>query len=152
MSLWAALVKVHWILQRPCSATKLPIWKHLVPSALPLGTTGEMLGLASFSRPKCARCARLGCVIGTSAKMWGVRAAGATAASITMPLDFAKTVLQCGSELPVHRVLKQTLQDKGPAGLFTGMVSSAQCLQALFSRTPCCTCPAVTVAAPALCT
>lgn len=46
---------------------------------------------------------------------------GATAASITMPLDFAKTVLQCGSELPVHRVLKQTLADKGPAGLFTGM-------------------------------
>ena len=48
--------------------------------------------------------------------------AGATAASITMPLDFAKTVLQCGSELPIHRVLKQTLADKGPAGLFTGMV------------------------------
>ncbi|CAK0786047.1 hypothetical protein CVIRNUC_009260 [Coccomyxa viridis] len=47
--------------------------------------------------------------------------AGATAASITMPLDFAKTVLQCGSALPVHRVLKQTLADKGPAGLFTGM-------------------------------
>ena len=49
-------------------------------------------------------------------------AAGATAASITMPLDFAKTVLQCGSELPIHKVLKQTLADKGPAGLFTGMV------------------------------
>ena len=44
-----------------------------------------------------------------------------------MPLDFAKTVLQCGSELPVHRVLKQTLQDKGPAGLFTGMVSGTLC-------------------------
>lgn len=39
-----------------------------------------------------------------------------------MPLDFAKTVLQCGSELPIHKVLKQTLHDKGPAGLFTGMV------------------------------
>lgn len=49
--------------------------------------------------------------------------AGATAASITMPLDFAKTVLQCGSELPIHKVLKQTLHDKGPSGLFTGMVS-----------------------------
>ncbi len=40
-----------------------------------------------------------------------------------MPLDFAKTVLQCGSELPIHQVLKQTLHDKGPSGLFTGMVS-----------------------------
>ena len=40
-----------------------------------------------------------------------------------MPLDFAKTVLQCGSELPIHKVLKQTLQDKGPSGLFTGMVT-----------------------------
>ena len=30
--------------------------------------------------------------------------AGATAASITMPLDFAKTVLQCGSQLPVQEV------------------------------------------------
>ena len=78
-------------------------------------------------------------------------AAGATAASITMPLDFAKTVLQCGSELPVHRVLKQTLQDKGPAGLFTGMVSCALCSQALSSQAPRCTCPALIVAAPALC-
>ena len=68
-----------------------------------------------------------------------MRAAGATAASITMPLDFAKTVLQCGSELPVHRVLKQTLQDKGPAGLFTGMVSCALCSQALSLQTPRCT-------------
>ena len=68
-----------------------------------------------------------------------VCAAGATAASITMPLDFAKTVLQCGSELPVHCVLKQTLQDKGPAGLFTGMVSCALCLQALSLQMPRCT-------------
>ena len=43
-----------------------------------------------------------------------------------MPLDFAKTVLQCGSELPIHKVLKQTLQDKGPSGLFTGMVNTSE--------------------------
>ncbi|BDA51047.1 probable S-adenosylmethionine carrier 2, chloroplastic [Coccomyxa sp. Obi] len=46
---------------------------------------------------------------------------GATAASITMPLDFTKTVLQCGSTLPIHQVFKQTVQEKGVGGLFTGM-------------------------------
>jgi hypothetical protein len=66
-----------------------------------------------------------------------------------MPLDFAKTVLQCGSPLPIHQarshlchqlfavcagwpvpeqaalhalqVFAQTVREKGPAGLFTGM-------------------------------
>ena len=51
-----------------------------------------------------------------------------------MPLDFAKTVLQCGSELPIHKVLKQTLQDKGPSGLFTGMVNTSQPCTLQFSH------------------
>ncbi|KAK9902064.1 hypothetical protein WJX75_003057 [Coccomyxa subellipsoidea] len=46
---------------------------------------------------------------------------GATAASITMPLDFTKTVLQCGSTLPIHQVFRQTVKEKGVGGLFTGM-------------------------------
>ncbi|EIE21238.1 mitochondrial carrier, partial [Coccomyxa subellipsoidea C-169] len=46
---------------------------------------------------------------------------GATAASITMPLDFTKTVLQCGSKLPIHQVFQQTVKEKGVGGLFTGM-------------------------------
>ena len=107
--------------------------------------------MASFSRPRCARWACLGCTVRKSAYgAEGVRAAGATAASITMPLDFAKTVLQCGSALPVHRVLKQTLADKGPAGLFTGMVSGGLCSQALSSQKPRCTCPVLIKAAPAV--
>lgn len=32
-------------------------------------------------------------------------ASGATAALATMPLDFAKTVLQCGTSMPVHEVI-----------------------------------------------
>ena len=112
---------------------------------------GQILGMASFIRPTVAGCACLGCAVGTRADLRGVRAAGATAASITMPLDFAKTVLQCGSELPVHRVLKQTLADKGPAGLFTGMVSGGLRLHELLSQAPRCASSALIVAAPALC-
>ena len=67
-----------------------------------------------------------------------------------MPLDFAKTVLQCGSELPMHRVLKQTLHDKGPAGLFTGMVSGTLCSPAQLSQPHRCTYFGLVGAAPAL--
>ena len=47
---------------------------------------------------------------------------GACAASATMPLDLAKTTIQCGTSQPVHRVLQNTVQQHGPAGLFRGMV------------------------------
>ena len=40
-----------------------------------------------------------------------------------MPLDFAKTTIQCGSVQPVSQVLQAALQQHGPAGLFRGMVS-----------------------------
>ena len=40
-----------------------------------------------------------------------------------MPLDFAKTTIQCGSSQPVRQVLKAAVQQHGPAGLFRGMVS-----------------------------
>ncbi len=49
---------------------------------------------------------------------------GACAATATMPLDFAKTTIQCGSSQPVRQVLKAAVQQHGPAGLFRGMVSS----------------------------
>jgi len=48
---------------------------------------------------------------------------GACAATATMPLDFAKTTIQCGSSQPVRQVLKAAVQQHGPAGLFRGMVS-----------------------------
>jgi hypothetical protein len=48
---------------------------------------------------------------------------GATAASATMPLDFAKTVLQTGtSSQPIQRVFATQLREKGVGGLFAGMV------------------------------
>lgn len=46
---------------------------------------------------------------------------GACAATATMPLDFAKTTIQCGSSQPVRQVLKAAVQQHGPAGLFRGM-------------------------------
>ncbi|KAL3151859.1 hypothetical protein ABBQ38_012823 [Trebouxia sp. C0009 RCD-2024] len=46
---------------------------------------------------------------------------GACAATATMPLDFAKTTIQCGSVQPVSQVLQAALQEHGPAGLFRGM-------------------------------
>ena len=48
---------------------------------------------------------------------------GACAASATMPLDFAKTTIQCGSSQPVSQVLQAAVREHGPAGLFRGMVS-----------------------------
>ena len=48
---------------------------------------------------------------------------GACAATATMPLDFAKTTIQCGSSQPVVQVLNNALRQHGPAGLFRGMVS-----------------------------
>ena len=48
--------------------------------------------------------------------------AGATAASATMPLDFAKTVLQTGGTQPIQRVFANAIRNKGVGGLFAGMV------------------------------
>ena len=39
--------------------------------------------------------------------------------------DFAKTTIQCGSGDRLGEVLAQTLRDKGPQGLFAGMVRLA---------------------------
>lgn len=50
--------------------------------------------------------------------------AGATAASVTMPLDFAKTVLQTGGTQPIQHVFANTVREKGVSGLFAGMVSA----------------------------
>ena len=47
---------------------------------------------------------------------------GACAATVTTPLDVAKTKLQCGVRAPLHEILRQTLEKRGPAGLFAGMV------------------------------
>lgn len=52
---------------------------------------------------------------------------GACAASATMPLDLAKTSIQCGVNQPVHKVLLQTVRLHGPGGLFRGMVSAFSC-------------------------
>ncbi|KAK9840744.1 hypothetical protein WJX81_001695 [Elliptochloris bilobata] len=46
---------------------------------------------------------------------------GATAASVTMPLDFAKTVLQTGGTQPIQQVFANAVRDKGVGGLFAGM-------------------------------
>lgn len=48
-------------------------------------------------------------------------AAGALAASCTMPLDYIKTVVQCGRPEPIFQVLQNTLAAEGPRGLFKGM-------------------------------
>ena len=50
---------------------------------------------------------------------------GACAATVTTPLDVAKTALQCGVHAPLHHILRQTLEARGPAGLFAGMVRLA---------------------------
>ena len=52
--------------------------------------------------------------------------AGATAASATMPLDFAKTVLQTGGTQPIQHVFANAIRDKGVGGLFAGMVRTDQ--------------------------
>lgn len=58
---------------------------------------------------------------------------GACAASATMPLDFAKTTIQCGSSQPVRQVLQAAVREHGPAGLFRGMVS-CDCIKAFFTH------------------
>ena len=47
---------------------------------------------------------------------------GAVAASATMPLDYIKTAMQCGSPLGVKELVRLTLREKGASGLFAGMV------------------------------
>lgn len=47
---------------------------------------------------------------------------GGVAASVTMPLDYVKTATQCGSPLGVRELVRLTLREKGPQGLFAGMV------------------------------
>ena len=54
---------------------------------------------------------------------------GGCAATVTTPLDVAKTALQCGVNAPLHAVLRRTLQSRGIGGLFAGMVSRSSCLQ-----------------------
>lgn len=49
---------------------------------------------------------------------------GAVAASVTMPLDYVKTATQCGSPLGVWELVQLTMREKGPRGLFAGMVRS----------------------------
>ena len=39
-----------------------------------------------------------------------------------MPLDVAKTALQCGNERHILQVFSQLLEQKGMRGLFAGMV------------------------------
>ena len=48
---------------------------------------------------------------------------GTIAATATMPLDYAKTTIQCGSGHQLGKVLSETLREQGPQGLFAGMVS-----------------------------
>ncbi|CAD7700020.1 unnamed protein product [Ostreobium quekettii] len=49
-------------------------------------------------------------------------ACGACAAVLTMPLDVAKTTMQCGrTKAPLIQALTNTLRDKGVKGLFVGM-------------------------------
>lgn len=52
-------------------------------------------------------------------------ASGASAALATMPLDFAKTVLQCGSSLPVHEV-NSVLHLSPPLPIFISVLCRAQ--------------------------
>lgn len=47
---------------------------------------------------------------------------GTIAATATMPLDYAKTTIQCGSGHQLGKVLSETLREQGPQGLFAGMV------------------------------
>ena len=47
---------------------------------------------------------------------------GTIAATATMPLDYAKTTIQCGSGHQLGQVLSETLREQGPQGLFAGMV------------------------------
>jgi len=47
--------------------------------------------------------------------------AGSVASSCTMPLDYIKTVVQCGRAEPLWEVVVKTVQAEGPKGLFKGM-------------------------------
>ena len=62
---------------------------------------------------------------------------GACAATATMPLDLAKTTIQCGSSQPVRQVLQTAVQEHGPAGLFRGMVSF-NCTRPVSTDLQCC--------------
>ena len=48
---------------------------------------------------------------------------GALAATATMPLDVAKTSLQCGGGSSIGQVFRDLVREKGIAGLYAGMVS-----------------------------
>ena len=61
---------------------------------------------------------------------------GACAATVTTPLDVAKTKLQCGVRAPLHEILRQTLEKRGPAGLFAGMVRPSHGAQRAGSAQP----------------
>lgn len=47
--------------------------------------------------------------------------AGSLAASCTMPLDYIKTVVQCGRPDPLHKLVATTIAAEGVGGLFKGM-------------------------------
>lgn len=47
---------------------------------------------------------------------------GALAATATMPLDVAKTAMQCGGSQNIVRIFQDLIQEKGIAGLYAGMV------------------------------
>lgn len=49
---------------------------------------------------------------------------GGAAASATMPLDVAKTALQCGGSRSITAAFGEVLREKGVPGLFAGMVTS----------------------------
>ncbi|CAM6060618.1 unnamed protein product [Sphagnum tenellum] len=51
--------------------------------------------------------------------------AGAIAAALTMPLDLVKTRQQCGISQGIPRIVMSVMQEKGAAGLFTGLGARA---------------------------
>ncbi|CAM6032798.1 unnamed protein product [Sphagnum compactum] len=51
--------------------------------------------------------------------------AGAIAATITMPLDLVKTHQQCGIGQGIPRIVMSVMEEKGAAGLFTGVGARA---------------------------
>lgn len=65
---------------------------------------------------------------------------GATAAALTMPLDTAKTQMQCGagrgSGAGMVQVLQHAVEERGPAALFDGMVRTATRASGRVARVP----------------